>query len=69
MSIQQHEIDNFFNRYESRFNKVLSGGEPDIDATVNSFAEHFIEANPSGVIVGNNDKKFRKMVAQGMDIL
>lgn len=65
MSIQQHEIDNFFNRYESRFNKVLSGGEPDIDATVNSFAEHFIEANPSGVIVGSNDKKFRKMVAQG----
>jgi len=63
--IQQHEIENFFNRYEARFNEVLSGGEPDVDETVNSFASHFIEASPSGVTAGKNDRKFRKSISQG----
>lgn len=63
--IQQHEIENFFNRYERRFNEALAGGEPDIDETVNSFAEFFLEASPAGVIVGKNDKKFRKAINQG----
>jgi len=63
--IQQHEIQNFFNRYEARFNEVLSGGEPDIDETVNSFAADFIEASPSGITAGKNDRKFRKSISQG----
>lgn len=64
-AIQQHEIENFFNRYEARFNDALSGAEPDIDETVNSFASDFIEASPAGIIVGKNDKKFRKAISQG----
>lgn len=63
--IQQHEIENFFNRYEARINEALSDGEVDIDETVNSFSTEFIEASPNGVIVGTNDKKFRKAIAQG----
>lgn len=63
--IQPHEIDNFFNRYEARFNDALSGGQPDIEETANSFAESFIEASPSGVVVGKNDDKFRASIGQG----
>jgi hypothetical protein len=63
--LQPHEIENFFNRYEGRFNAVLSGGEPNIDETVDSFAEWFIEASPAGVIAGKNDEKFRKVIGQG----
>ena len=63
--IQQHEIENFFNRYESRFNEALSEGEVDIEEAVNSFASDFIEASPVGVIVGKNDEKFRASLSQG----
>jgi hypothetical protein len=66
-TIQQHEIENFFSRYEARFNEALSGGESDIDETVNSYASDFIEASPSGVIVAKNDKKFRKALREGWD--
>jgi hypothetical protein len=59
-TIQQHEIENFFSRYEARFNEALSGAEPDIDESVNSFASDFIEASPSGVIVAKNDKNSEK---------
>ena len=37
-TIQQDEIENFFNRYESRFNAALADGKVDIDDTVKSFA-------------------------------
>jgi hypothetical protein len=65
MSITQEEISVFFSRYESRFNDALAGGVPDIDATVNSFAEHFIEANPFGVTAGDNNQKFKDAIGQG----
>jgi hypothetical protein len=64
-TIQQHEIENFFNRYEARVNDALSGTEPDLDETVNSFASEFIEASPAGVVSAKNDKKFRKAISQG----
>jgi hypothetical protein len=64
-NIQQYEIENFFNRYEARINDALSGAEPDIDETVNSFASEFIEASPAGVISAKNDKKFRKAISHG----
>lgn len=67
MIIQQHEIDNFFSRYETRVNEVLAGGEPDIEETVNSFSEKFIEASPLGINVGKNDKKFEKVIVQGWE--
>ncbi len=65
--IQQHEIENFFNRYEARFNEVLSGGEPDLDETVNSFSSDFIEASPAGIMAGKNDRKFRKSISKGWE--
>lgn len=64
-TIQHFEIENFFNRYEARVNDALSGADPDIDETVNSFASEFIEASPAGVISAKNDKKFRKAISQG----
>ena len=64
-TIQQYEIENFFNRYEARVNDALSGAEPDIDEAVNSFASEFVEASPAGVISAKNDKKFRKAINQG----
>jgi hypothetical protein len=63
--IQQHEIENFFNRYEARFNEALTDDEVDIDETVNSFTSDFLEASPGGVTVGKNDRKFRKAITQG----
>jgi len=65
MRIQREEIDQFFTRCESRFNDALSGGEPDIEQTVNSFTEHFLEASPLGVNPGKNDKNFREMIPNG----
>lgn len=63
--IQQHEIDNFFIRYETRFNDALQGGEPEIEETARSFTESFIESSPLGVISGNNDENFRKSIGEG----
>jgi hypothetical protein len=63
--IQQHEVEKFFNRYETRFNEALRGGEPDIDGTVDSFSSHFIEASPLGVMAGKNDEQFRDAIRQG----
>ena len=65
IAIQQHEIENFFDRYEARLNDALSGTEPEIDEAVKSFASDFIEASPAGIIAGKNDKKFRKAISQG----
>jgi hypothetical protein len=67
VEIEPVEVENFFAQYESRFNDALAGGEPDIDSVVNSFAEYFIEASPVGIVAGENNKKFRKMIAQGWE--
>jgi hypothetical protein len=65
MRIQKEEIDQFFTRYESRFNDALSGAEPDIEQTVNSFTAHFLEASPLGVTAGKNDQSFREQIDKG----
>lgn len=65
MEIEEVEVENFFSRYESKFNEALAGGEPDIESATNSFSEQFIEANPKGVVTGENNKKFRKMIKKG----
>jgi hypothetical protein len=62
---RRNEIERFFNAYEKRFNDSLAGLEPDVDGTVNSFAECFVEASPAGIICGKNDRKFRKAVPKG----
>jgi hypothetical protein len=63
--IQQHEIENFFNRYEARFNEALQGDEADLDETLNSFSAEFIEATPNGITVGKNGRKFKKALSDG----
>ncbi|MDF2454225.1 MAG: hypothetical protein K0R51_218 [Cytophagaceae bacterium] len=60
-------INKFFEDYDRRFNEALSGKHADIEGTVNSFAESFIEASPVGIIVGNNDAQFRKAIPQGYE--
>ena len=65
--IQQHEIDNFFDRYEARINDALEGNHPEIEETARSFSEFFIESSPSRVVVGNNDENFQKAIVQGWD--
>lgn len=65
MEIEEAEVENFFSLYESKFNDALTGGKPDIEGAANSFSEYFIEASPMGVISGENNKKFRKMIKKG----
>lgn len=61
----QDKIDAFFDAYARRFNEALTGKEPDIEATVNSFAGCFIEASPLGVNCGKNDESFREAIPKG----
>lgn len=65
IAIQQHEIENFFDRYEALINDALSGSEPEIDEAVNSFASEFLEASPTGIITEKNDKDFREVISKG----
>ncbi len=65
MDTRIKEIENFFNRYESRFNRALKGEVPDIDGTASSFADSFIEASPKGVNCAGNDEQFRIAIPQG----
>jgi hypothetical protein len=65
MDNRQQTLEEFFTRYENRFNEVLSGGQPDVEDIAGDFAEYFIEASPVGIISGANDKKFREMIPEG----
>lgn len=61
-------LNEFFDAYESRMNKAI-GQNPviDIDATVDAFADYFVESSPVGVSGGKNDNEFRKLVPQGFE--
>lgn len=67
MDNRKQQIDNFFDQYAARFNRILKGEAPDIDETIKSFAECFIEASPAGINCGKNDNQFRAMIPQGYD--
>ena len=67
MENKYHQINHFFDQYEKRFNDALMGTPPDIETVAQSFADHFIEASPSGVIFGKNDEEFRNTILQGYD--
>lgn len=56
-------VNAFFSEYETEFNIALHGA-PDAETTASLFAECFVEANPSGVSCGKNDKEFRKAIPQ-----
>lgn len=51
--------------YAVRFNDALAGKDADIEGTIASFADCFIEASPLGVTCGKNDAGFREAIPQG----
>lgn len=64
--IDEQQIRSFFAAYESRFNTGLNGAI-DVEGTMQSFADCFVEANPSGVNCGKNDAQFREMIPKGYE--
>lgn len=60
------KLEDFFRKYETIFNESLAG-TIDIEETVNSFSDGFIEANPFGVLCGKNDEQFRTALTQGYE--
>lgn len=58
-------LDEFFDNYAARFNEALQGGEPDIEATQQCFADCFVEASPLGILCKKNDEKFTKVIPEG----
>jgi hypothetical protein len=54
----------FFQRYESIFNRSLSG-DADMDEVAALYASAFIAASPSGVMAGQNDDQLKRIMAQG----
>jgi len=67
MESRNEQLNYFFDQYANRFNKALRGESNDIEGTVASFANYFIEAGPSGVNCGRNDKQFREVIPQGYE--
>jgi hypothetical protein len=64
MGNAQSKLETFFSEYEKLYNGSLTG-EADIESTVRSFAQYFVEASPVGIIGGKNDDEFRKRIPQG----
>lgn len=67
MDKRAQTLDDFFARYEARFNDAITGQETNVDETADAFAEQFIEASPRGVIAGANDARFRDVIPQGWE--
>lgn len=60
------KLDAFFTDYEKRFNESLQK-EVDVENTVKSFADCFIEASPRGVNCGKNNDEFRQQIPKGYE--
>ena len=60
------QVKNFFSQYASRTNGALFGDPIDIDGMAQSFAQHFVGANPNGVQSGENDDRFKKVISEGI---
>jgi hypothetical protein len=66
MSKRKKNIDEFFARYESNFNRGMGGNDVSNDV-INSFSECFTESTPGGVNCAKNGKEFASKVKQGME--
>jgi hypothetical protein len=66
MDILSQKIENFFKAYEQRFMDGLKG-KVDVNGTIASFAECFMESSPVGVNCGRNDAKFREVIPKGYE--
>lgn len=60
-------VENFFDAYAKRFNSSLHGADVDVEGTVDSFANCFVEASPVGITCGKNDNEFRNNIPKGYD--
>ncbi len=59
-------VRKFFERYESSFNRALSG-DMDMDEVAALYASAFIAASPAGVTTGRNDEHLKQTMAQGYE--
>ena len=59
------QIEEFFTRYEARFNHYLQKEQLNVDEVAGAFANCFVESSPVGVNCGQNDAQFREMIPQG----
>lgn len=66
MNKREKEIANFFAAYEKRFNDGLTG-KVDIEGTMQSFADCFVEASPLGIQCAHNGNDFRNAIPKGYD--
>jgi hypothetical protein len=64
MEAIKQKVDSFFKAYEQRFAEGLKG-VADVDGTVASFANCFVQASPTGVSCGKNDSQFREIIPDG----
>src|SRR5262245_6783828 len=61
-------IEEFFARYEARLSGALAQTpEVNVEATASAFTVCFIEANPNGVLCGQNDDQFRAQIPKGFE--
>jgi predicted ester cyclase len=62
---QARRVSKFFTDYAERFNRSLAGEDVDARDVADSFASHFVEASPGGVVGGKNGLLFRWMIPRG----
>jgi hypothetical protein len=67
METVEAKLGQFFDAYAQRFNDALEGKGIDVEATVNAFAECFVEASPVGIVCGKNDEQFRDAIPKGFE--
>jgi len=67
MKTQNKNAETFFSNYEKRLNAALKGEKINLDTTIASFANCFIESSPLGVICGKNDSKFKARMLKGYE--
>jgi hypothetical protein len=60
----EDSIRKLFERYEEFFKQSLAG-DIDMDAVKSLYASAFIAASPAGVMIGENDDKLKKAMAEG----
>src|SRR5262245_42253231 len=59
-------VRNFFERYESLFNRSLHG-DADMGEVAALYASDFIAASPAGVMAGKNDDQLKGVMAKGYE--
>lgn len=62
--MMETSVRKFFERYETVFNRSLSGNMG-MDEVAALYASEFIAASPAGVMAGKNDDQLKKVMAQG----